>query len=597
MDATDMALSSSDGAGVDGLIWGNLMRCLILSLAIISGFQVLPGHANQIADGRLVARATTVVDTLDIYGGPGALEGKFQTAGGLPDVQDWTTSDGTATEPDSWRISPYNAANLDPGVPDNNAWWCGQMFPACPNDSIGGYGNSWNTSLGWRGTVSDPALPALITVTGILNNDTEPGYDFTRLNFATAENQFHDVMELDGKSSGQIFSEAFTYAPGDYLDELGEVMVRFTFQSDGGWSDEDCNWATSGAFQVDNLQVTISQTGYPDLVGPVETCETGDTVQWEMIPNKGYGNFAQLWTNLQDEDPLVDNFSAQWAFIDDGVIEPGTGGTTCRLGTGCYGPDSLVVDIWGGLQGSIQPGLRNHVTSPPIEIPIASGVPDLSGPPVLVVSELTVSVDAYFHSDPACGPLMALGFDILSTADQSGATGWTSSTSAILTMPSGPEYRRVSITFPVESLVPNAYLAKIQISAIDMRTAWCWSDLYSTPAPYFDNVRLQAGMVNSASAVPELRPDDLRVRVHPNPFNPLTTISFTLDRRQRVGVFVYDLKGRRVFELADREFTAGDHSLQWRGRNSAGRAVPSGQYFFRVEAGGEVQIKKALLLK
>ncbi len=573
------------------------MRKFVFSLAlvldVIAGLSTGHFPIAQAKDQIPATTFSTIVDTMDLDGGPDSLSGTFQTAEGLPDEQGWTTSDGTSSVQDSWNISPYNAANLDPEVTDNNAWWCGHQYPACPEDTVGGYGNSWNTSLAWEGVVTDPALPAIITVTGILNNDTEPGYDWTRLNFATAGNQFHDTMELDGKLVGFEITESFTYDPGDYLGELGEVMVRLTFKSDGGWSDEDCDWPTRGAAQVDNLQVTISQTGYPDLVSPVETCEPGDPVQWIIIPNKGYGNFAQLWTDLQDEDPLVDNFSPQWAFIDDGIIEPGTGGTKCRMGIGCYGPDSLVVDIWGGLQDNLFPGLQNHVTSPSINLPIASGLPGFPG---WVIDELILSADGYFHSDPACGSFLALGFDILSTADPTGQEGWVSSSQSIFFIPSGPEYRRLNTVFSLDSLVPGALYIKIRISADDVRTSWCWTALYSTPAPYFDNVWLQAGITGPVAPVPEM-PEGLQLSLHPNPFNPTVEISWFLPRDGELEVLVYDISGRFVRSLVKDTAIAGPGSVMWRGDDELGQSVPAGVYFCKVRSADETLVRKMTLLK
>ncbi|MEN8006118.1 MAG: FlgD immunoglobulin-like domain containing protein [Candidatus Krumholzibacteriota bacterium] len=565
---------------------------LALVIAVIAGFSTDHFRIAQAGDQIPATTFSTIVDTLDLYGGPGTLEGTFQTAGGLPDKQGWTTSDGTSSIHDTWNISPYNAANLDPGVTDNNAWWCGQEFPACHNDTIGGYGNNWNTSLAWEGIVTDPSLPATVTVTGILNNDTEPGYDKTSLNFGTAYGQYYQTMVLDGKVVGFALFESFTYNPGEYFGDLGEVMVRLTFQSDGGWSDEDCYHPTTGAVQVDNLQVTISQTGYPDLVSPVETCEPGDPVQWEIIPNQGYGNFAQLWTGLQDADPLVDNFSPQWAFIDDGIIEPGTGGTQCRLGIGCYGPDSLVVDIWSGLQNNINIGLKNHVTSPPIELPVPTGLP---GPPGLVVEELILSTDAYFHCDPACGAFMALGFDILSTADPAGQEDYIVAPQMFFVY-DGPEYKRVTRVFPLDSLVPGARFVKIRISADDVRTSWCWTALFSTPAPYFDNVRLQVGLTNPASPVPEIQ-DGFHLSLHPNPFNPAVEISWFLPRDGELEILVYDVSGRLVRSLVGETAIAGPGSIMWRGDDEQGRSVPAGVYFCKVKSAGEILVQKMTLLK
>jgi hypothetical protein len=87
------------------------------------------------------------------------------------------------------------------------------------------------------------------------------------------------------------------------------------------------------------------------------------------------------------------------------------------------------------------------------------------------------------------------------------------------------------------------------------------------------------------------------VAVSPNPFNPATWVAFATDQSQRVRVTVYDIRGRLVIEIANQQYEAGEHLVEWQGRDSTGQTVPSGQYFFRVEAGGEVQIEKALMLK
>lgn len=87
------------------------------------------------------------------------------------------------------------------------------------------------------------------------------------------------------------------------------------------------------------------------------------------------------------------------------------------------------------------------------------------------------------------------------------------------------------------------------------------------------------------------------IDVYPNPFNPRTTVSFDVDQSQNVRVEVFDLRGRLVAELTDKLFESGEHSVEWQGRDDAGRAVPSGEYFFRVEMGGQATIKKAMLVR
>jgi hypothetical protein len=89
----------------------------------------------------------------------------------------------------------------------------------------------------------------------------------------------------------------------------------------------------------------------------------------------------------------------------------------------------------------------------------------------------------------------------------------------------------------------------------------------------------------------------LHLSVHPNPFNPQTTVSFTLSQSAWTNVGVYDLTGRQVTELASREFSAGHHTLTWTGRDSAGRAVPSGTYIVWLETEERVESKKVMLVR
>ncbi|MCP4251681.1 MAG: T9SS type A sorting domain-containing protein, partial [bacterium] len=83
----------------------------------------------------------------------------------------------------------------------------------------------------------------------------------------------------------------------------------------------------------------------------------------------------------------------------------------------------------------------------------------------------------------------------------------------------------------------------------------------------------------------------------PNPFNPSTTISYTLPSRARVHLGVYDVRGRLVATLADDVVAPGPHAVDWDGRNDRGIAVPSGVYFYRLQAGTEGLTRKMVLLK
>ena len=83
----------------------------------------------------------------------------------------------------------------------------------------------------------------------------------------------------------------------------------------------------------------------------------------------------------------------------------------------------------------------------------------------------------------------------------------------------------------------------------------------------------------------------------PNPFNPVTRISYSLAERGPVSIVVYDVTGRRVRVLVDEVRDAGPHSLVWDGRGDDGNELASGVYFVRYSAGGGSFWKKAAILR
>jgi len=84
----------------------------------------------------------------------------------------------------------------------------------------------------------------------------------------------------------------------------------------------------------------------------------------------------------------------------------------------------------------------------------------------------------------------------------------------------------------------------------------------------------------------------------PNPFNPSTSIRFSVAREgARVRMSIYDVAGRLVSDLVDGTATAGEHSARWDGTDAQGRAVASGVYFVRLSVDGWTDSRKMALLK
>lgn len=121
------------------------------------------------------------------------------------------------------------------------------------------------------------------------------------------------------------------------------------------------------------------------------------------------------------------------------------------------------------------------------------------------------------------------------------------------------------------------------------------SDLTIT-ARAIDNSRMEVKLTSAAGGQATPRVFALNDN-YPNPFNPLTKISFSLPETQKVRLTVYSLDGRKVATLLDETRGAGLHEVVWTGRDDAGQSVASGTYFYRIDAGRYSDVRKMTLMK
>ncbi len=83
----------------------------------------------------------------------------------------------------------------------------------------------------------------------------------------------------------------------------------------------------------------------------------------------------------------------------------------------------------------------------------------------------------------------------------------------------------------------------------------------------------------------------------PNPCNPATSVTFSLDRPSRVEVSVFDLAGRRVRRLLQGNLPAGPRVVPWDGRDDGGQDAASGPYMIRIEQEGRAETVKVTLVR
>jgi len=83
----------------------------------------------------------------------------------------------------------------------------------------------------------------------------------------------------------------------------------------------------------------------------------------------------------------------------------------------------------------------------------------------------------------------------------------------------------------------------------------------------------------------------------PNPFNPITTISYSLPERSMVKLTIFDIQGREITNLQKVEKPQGKYEVQWSGMDESGNSVSTGVYFCRLQAGEYSQTIKMVYLR
>jgi len=114
--------------------------------------------------------------------------------------------------------------------------------------------------------------------------------------------------------------------------------------------------------------------------------------------------------------------------------------------------------------------------------------------------------------------------------------------------------------------------------------------LQSTTSDYSDEATLNISGVNGGG---DGIPKEYSVsQNYPNPFNPTTTIKFALPQSAVTKIIVYDVLGREIQPLINKELKAGYHEVNFYASN-----LPSGVYFYRIQSGNFISTKKMILLK
>ncbi len=169
--------------------------------------------------------------------------------------------------------------------------------------------------------------------------------------------------------------------------------------------------------------------------------------------------------------------------------------------------------------------------------------------------------------------------------DSSQFAGWLSiDQDSFIIQPNGSE--EIIISFDPDGLETGQYSAEIVINNNDPMQ----EELIIPITMTLNYTNADDDLIVTASKL---------IGNYPNPFNPSTTISFELatENIENTRVEIYNLKGQKIRQLINGQLAAGQHSVEWNGKDDSGKPVSSGIYFYKLKNGRYSSTKKMILLK
>ena len=471
----------------------------------------------------------------------------------------WSVVNFRAGQPNAWHLAT-GGAHACVGT----SWWCGVTGLAHGD----GYDNNWVQSLK---TVTP------ITLTGTTNNkltfkykaQTEFEFDWCWVLIKSAGASAHyDTLASFTGDFGTACSNASVDIPDSFTTVAQPVELRFLFGSDHTFSAGDSTGAFTG-WSIDDVKITAQGNDtrfFDDMEGGsgswlAESPDPGSL--WHIESGPGTSTPAScfflstnVWVPFAGSGfGLVPNFCDAMLVTPPmdltGVFSPNTPGHVLRL----------QFDDWVNLPydnflfwGLYVSGSVDGVTWTPWANPYDGLV--------------------FSGGSPQCTELQP---------DHKDFDPWITSITGILP---GTPYLRLGFrirderpTFPYDGALRINYL---------------------TEGIYFDNIGVYhvytISGVETVSSVPAGARAGIR-KIFPNPFNPRTTIEFSVPTAGPVAVRIFDIHGKEVATVADASMGPGVYRTHWDGRDSRGADASSGVYFAQVQSRDGRDTSRLMLLK
>jgi len=258
----------------------------------------------------------------------------------------WKGIDFNAQTDQFFRVCD-NSADVDNGIgtcvlAGTKSLFCGvttgQSQAMCWPDQNGtGYGNNWSQHVVTK--TYNCGVADLITLGYKYHDESEPGFDYGRVILqiwdGTGWVDYDTLAEYTGHESGTAGIVVTNFIPVEIRPV--DFRIRFSFNADGGYSDEDAlNPTACGALEIDDY--SLAWDGGATDSENFEGVALGDLpVGWDFFLGAGIGEFAAV-RHLNDltvqlgQDPCIASIGAGWCFMADSVLtffDP-NGGTTGR---------------------------------------------------------------------------------------------------------------------------------------------------------------------------------------------------------------------------------------------------------------------------
>lgn len=332
----------------------------------------------------------------------------------------------------------------------------------------------------------------------------------------------------------------------------------------GNWILDTNDFHSPGA-SAKSAVITHSQS--TTMTVTMDNPEAGSISFWKKVSSEATydflrfyinNNLAGQWSGTVDWSQHSYNTSAgtntfKWEYIKDGVVSSGSD---------CAWVDDIIFPGSGGTGGT----------------------------PAITLSAAALDFGSHLTSDFQSQPLT------ITNSGTATLIGSLTGTQIFMVKPSQATEYSTAVNF----VIPAGITMNFDVMVFPP-TDGTYTDQLNISSD--DPVNPVSSIAVTAVALPVANPEEPVVlptalrSIYPNPFNPETTVSFSLKQDGRTEIHVYNILGQKIRTLVDGSLKAGNHTIRWNGKDDNGRGVSSGIYFLKMSAGTYKATSKLVLMK